>query len=45
MNFAFLYGHVKTYPLERAVQYTHEGIYDYAWPDPIWDGRFIDVKN
>jgi prepilin-type N-terminal cleavage/methylation domain-containing protein/prepilin-type processing-associated H-X9-DG protein len=45
MNFAFMDGHVKTYPLVKAVRYvTKEGIYDYNWPDPVWDGSFIDIK-
>lgn len=44
MNFAFMDGHVRAYPLERVVQYLHDGIYDYSWPDSVWDGRFIDLK-
>jgi len=44
MNFAFMDGHVRAYPLERVVQYKHDGIYDYSWPDSAWDGRFIDLK-
>lgn len=45
MNFAFMDGHVKTYPVSKVLSWdATNNVWDYAHPDPKWDGRFIDLK-
>jgi len=43
MNFAFMDGHVGRFSMSRVCHWAKDiQLWDYAWPDGHWDGKFID---